>query len=87
MILEGDPFEVTTFRFDGPYSDGRHPNHIRYGTLEEDVIRRDFTINAMALKQISKDKFRLTDPFNGQKDLKNKLISNGVDQSKLRVVF
>lgn len=64
------PYEITTFRKEFGYSDKRRPDRIEWGkTLEEDLARRDFTINAMAL-QISK----IIDPFNGQGDLKNKII-------------
>lgn len=73
--------EVTTFRTEQGYSDKRHPDTVSWGkTIEEDLARRDFTINAMALPltklstinyQLSTD---LIDPFNGQKDLKKKLI-------------
>jgi len=62
--------KVTTFRIDEKYSDGRHPDSIKYAkTIEQDLSRRDFTVNAMALK--GKD---VIDPFNGEKDLKNKAI-------------
>ena len=62
--------EITTFRIDEKYSDGRHPDSIKYAkTIEEDLTRRDFTVNAMAL--IGKD---VIDPFKGEKDLKNKTI-------------
>ena len=40
VIMEGEPFEVATFRHDGPYLDGRHPSEVRFGSLEEDVRRR-----------------------------------------------
>lgn len=76
--------EITTFRLESEYTDKRHPDKIKFAkTIEEDLNRRDFTINAMALKisnlkslpcrqagQIS----NLVDPFGGQKDLENKLI-------------
>ena len=47
VVVDGTPFEVASFRHDGPYLDGRHPSHVRYGSLREDVLRRDFTINGM----------------------------------------
>src|ERR1700761_7194441 len=47
VILDGDNFEVATFRADAPYIDGRRPSSVRYGTIEEDVRRRDFTIGGM----------------------------------------
>jgi len=45
--LEGDQFEVATFRTEADYADGRRPSAVRFGTLEEDVLRRDFTIGGM----------------------------------------
>lgn len=68
--------EITTFRLEGKYSDKRHPDEIKFAkTIEEDLARRDFTINAMAIEiQNENSKFKTIDPFNGQKDLKNKLI-------------
>src|SRR3989338_6007666 len=69
--------EVTTFREEGKYSDRRHPDEIRYAkTLEEDLARRDFTMNAIALEfPISNSQFpKLIDPFDGQADLKKKMI-------------
>ena len=71
VVVDGDPFEVTTFRCDGPYSDGRHPVHIRYGTLEEDVRRRDFTINAMMQDPVDD---RVIDLVDGREDLRRGLI-------------
>lgn len=64
------PFEITTYRTEHGYSDNRRPDNIIWGkTLEEDLKRRDFTINAMAF-----DGIKTIDLFDGQKDLKNKLI-------------
>lgn len=73
------PVEVTTFRTEKGYSDSRHPDEIAWGkTLEEDLARRDFTINAMALeyqKSSSKDKkFKLIDLYGGMDDIKAGLI-------------
>lgn len=72
-----NPYEITTFRREFGYSDKRHPDKVVWGkTLDEDLKRRDFTINAMALQitnlksQISK----MIDNFEGQKDLDKKLI-------------
>ena len=65
--------EVTTYRIESKYSDRRHPDRIRFAkTLEEDLSRRDFTINALAIK-INK-KTDIVDLFSGQDDLKNKII-------------
>lgn len=70
--------EVTTFRTESGYSDQRHPDAVKFAsTIEEDLKRRDFTINAMALTidyRLSAIDYRLIDPFDGQADLKNKLI-------------
>lgn len=67
---EKQVFEVTTFRKESEYTDKRRPEVIEWtDKLEEDLQRRDFTINAMAY-----DGENLTDPYNGQIDLKNKLI-------------
>ncbi len=73
------PFEITTFRTEGVYRDGRHPNEVSWGkTLEEDLERRDFTINAMAIKiqevGVKTNQFTIIDPFGGQQDLQKKLI-------------
>ena len=49
VLNGGNAVEVTTYRADGQYSDGRHPDEVRFGvSLEEDLKRRDFTVNAMA---------------------------------------
>jgi tRNA nucleotidyltransferase/poly(A) polymerase len=65
------PFEITTFRTEEGYSDNRRPDKITWGkTLEEDLSRRDFTINALAFDK----KLDLVDFYKGQEDLKNKLI-------------
>src|SRR3989339_833827 len=69
--------EITTYRLEAKYSDKRHPDEIKYAkTLEEDLSRRDFTINAMALRLGSgpSAKKEVVDLFEGQKDLKNKII-------------
>lgn len=66
VLIDGAPFEVASFRHDGPYLDGRHPSHVRYGTLEEDVRRRDFTINGMIYDPLED---RVIDWVDGQKDL------------------
>ncbi len=76
--------EITTFRLEGKYTDKRHPDEIRFAkTIEEDLSRRDFTINSIALKlpialpRRQADNYQLPeviDPFDGGKDLKNKII-------------
>jgi tRNA nucleotidyltransferase/poly(A) polymerase len=72
---DGRPYEITTFRTEKGYSDGRHPDEIVWGrTLEEDLSRRDFTINAMALKPDAKRGLTLIDPFGGQDDINSQII-------------
>jgi len=69
--------EITTFRCEAKYTDKRHPDEIRFAkTIEEDLSRRDFTVNAMALQLTTNNKQQTTviDPFEGQEDLKNKTI-------------
>ena len=62
----GELYEITTFRTEGAYSDGRHPDHVAFVTdVKEDLARRDFTINAMAYNVEE----GLIDPFGGQNDL------------------
>ena len=69
--MGGQGFEVTTYRIDGDYGDGRHPDSVSFTkSLEEDLKRRDFTINAMAYN----DEAGLVDIFGGQEDLKRGLI-------------
>ena len=71
VLIEGTAVEVTTFRTEGGYSDGRHPDGVRFdATLEQDLSRRDFTINAMALARDGS----VIDPFGGQADLKSHTI-------------
>jgi tRNA nucleotidyltransferase (CCA-adding enzyme) len=72
-------FEVTTFRIDGKYNDGRRPEMVYFvEKIEEDLARRDLTINAMAYDPISQT---LIDPFGGQQDLQNKQIRTVGDAS------
>ncbi|MDO8582990.1 MAG: HD domain-containing protein [bacterium] len=70
--------EITTFRTEDGYSDSRHPEKVSWGkSIEEDLARRDFTINSIALEIATSDKrqaINLIDPFNGQQDIKDKLI-------------
>ncbi len=70
------PHEITTFRTEEGYEDYRHPNKISWGkNLNEDLSRRDFTINAMAIKyQNSGDGFQIVDAFGGQKDIQARVI-------------
>ncbi|MEK7605292.1 MAG: HD domain-containing protein [Patescibacteria group bacterium] len=70
--------EVTTFRTEQGYSDRRHPDSVSWGkTIEEDLARRDFTVNAMAIALTTNYQLptaNIIDPFNGRQDLEDKLI-------------
>jgi putative nucleotidyltransferase with HDIG domain len=67
--------EITTYRTETAYKDNRHPEKVYWGkTLEEDLGRRDFTVNAIALRIGEKNIFELVDPYDGEKDLKQKII-------------
>ena len=67
----GQLYETTTFRTDGSYTDGRHPDEVQFvPDVREDLARRDFTINAMAYNEAE----GLVDPFGGQADLQNGLL-------------
>lgn len=80
--------EVTTYRTEHKYKDRRHPQKVSWGkTIEEDLSRRDFTINAIALRLTSVNrgsplKFEIVDPHEGRKDLKNKIIKAVGDPKK-----
>lgn len=68
IVIDGEPYEVTTYRIDGNYSDSRRPDKVTFTkSLEEDLKRRDFTINAMAYN----DEVGLVDPFNGMEDIEH----------------
>ncbi|WP_432632914.1 HD domain-containing protein [Brachyspira sp.] len=72
VILDDMHVEITTFRSDGNYSDGRHPDKVEYtASIEDDLPRRDLTINAMAYNILDGT---LIDMFDGMKDIKNKII-------------
>jgi len=67
--------EITTYRSEAKYSDKRHPDEIKFAkTLEEDLKRRDFTINAIAVRPEANQAREIIDLFDGQKDLKNRII-------------
>lgn len=71
VMLNNEPFEITTYRIDGKYSDNRRPDSVDYTlNLEDDLSRRDFTINAMAYNSEN----GLIDPFHGLYDIENKSI-------------
>jgi len=70
--------EITPYRIDEKYTDKRHPDKIKWAkTIEEDLARRDFTVNAIAICStchVEQGRGRIIDPFNGQKDIENKII-------------
>jgi tRNA nucleotidyltransferase (CCA-adding enzyme) len=71
VLYGSETFEVTTYRIDGDYLDQRHPENITYSEkVEDDVKRRDFTINGLLMDE----KSEITDFVNGRQDLTNKLI-------------
>lgn len=71
VLLGKDAYEVTTYRVDGKYEDSRHPSEVTFTrSLKEDLLRRDFTMNAMAYN----DKEGLVDIFGGMDDLQNRCI-------------
>ncbi len=79
VIVDGKPYEITTFRKDGNYLDNRHPESVEFvNDLKEDLARRDFTINAVAISS----KGELFDYFGGQTDIKNKIIRCVGDANK-----
>ncbi len=79
---EKEVVEITTYRTEGEYKDKRHPETVSWGkTVEEDLSRRDFTINAIALRA-APEEFNLIDPFEGQKDIHNKIIKAVGDANK-----
>lgn len=72
--IDNQSFEVTTYRADGNYSDGRRPDQVTFSTnILDDLSRRDFTVNAIALNMLSNVN-DYVDPFNGIKDIENKVI-------------
>ena len=71
VLMEKEGYEVTTYRVDGEYEDGRHPKEVTFtASLKEDLKRRDFTINAMAYNPSS----GLVDLFGGLEDIERKII-------------
>lgn len=71
VMIDGEPIEITTFRKDSDYSDGRRPDSITFtNKIEDDLSRRDFTINAMAFGLDGE----IVDPFGGKSDIKSRVI-------------
>lgn len=71
VLMDGEGYEVTTYRIDGEYEDGRHPKEVLFtSNLLEDLRRRDFTINAMAYNE----KEGMVDAFDGMGDMERKVI-------------
>ena len=71
IIIEGEDIEITTYRVDGEYSDGRRPDNVAFTrSLVEDLSRRDYTQNAIFYNDFK----GIVDPFNGVADIKNKVI-------------
>ena len=86
-MMDNSEFEITTFRKETGYSDGRHPDKVEYAdAIEEDLARRDFTINAIAMTTDCKDcesGIKLIDPYGGVSDIQNKrlrCVGNAVDR-------
>lgn len=89
-VINGENYEVTTYRSEADYSDGRHPDKVEFITdIHEDLKRRDFTINAMAYNPLTDE---LIDDFNGHLDLQNEIIravgnaSERFDEDSLRIL-
>lgn len=71
VLWNGEPVEITTFRVDGDYTDARHPDSVRFtARIEEDLARRDFTVNAMAYNK----RDGLVDVFGGEADIEARVI-------------
>lgn len=71
IVFEHNLYEITTYRIDGDYSDNRHPNSVVFSkSIKEDLLRRDFTINALAYNE----KVGLVDVSTGVEDIENKII-------------
>ncbi len=89
VMIDGDPFEVATFRADAEYADGRHPTSVRFSTPEEDAQRRDFTINGMFLDPRTDE---IIDFVGGRADLARGLIraigspSDRISEDRLRML-
>jgi putative nucleotidyltransferase with HDIG domain len=72
VLYKGHSAEITTFRLESGYTDGRRPDKVEYSSsIEEDLSRRDFTMNAIAMRLPETE---IVDPFGGEKDIKKKII-------------
>lgn len=70
-VVDHIPYEITTFRTDGDYTDNRHPDSVTFvSSVDDDLARRDFTVNAMAYSPSA----GIVDLFGGREDIKNKII-------------
>ena len=71
LIIDGEQYEVTTYRIDGEYTDSRHPDSVSFtADIAEDLRRRDFTMNAIAYSPA----YGITDPYGGERDIERRLI-------------
>ena len=71
VVTDGGVVEITTFRTEGGYADNRHPEWVEFvPNVEDDLARRDFTVNAMAYSPVR----GFADPFDGQADLEHKIL-------------
>src|SRR2546421_12288165 len=78
VLAEDHKVEVTTFRGEGPYLDGRRPSSVTFlGDVEGDLARRDFTVNAIAWDPLQPGLAGLRDPFGGLRDLQRRLLGAG----------
>jgi putative nucleotidyltransferase with HDIG domain len=89
VLLDGEEFEVASFRSDGNYSDGRRPDSIVFSTPEEDAKRRDLTINGMFFNPLTSE---IIDFVGGRKDLEDGIIrfignpQERIDEDRLRIL-
>ena len=71
VVINNKSFEVTTYRIDGKYSDGRRPDNVLFvSSIQEDLSRRDFTVNAIAMDIDG----NIVDPFSGMQDIADRVI-------------
>ena len=71
VIIDNHPYEVATYRSDDVYEDGRHPSRIRFSSAQEDLFRRDFTVNGLLMDPVSSE---ILDYVDGRADLEKKII-------------